>query len=87
MIKSSLKCTWRKHLFSTKHNGGKGLAVHFNLTEIHLNPNTCADPEGERTGGPEPPEKSQEYRVSQQYLSESRENHKAFKSAFIVGRS
>ena len=40
---------------------------------------SCADPEG-GTGGPDPPEKSQKYRVSKQYWSGSpgkSQNYKA----------
>ena len=35
-------------------------------------------------GGPDPPEKSQNYRVSKQYWSGSPENHKATKPSFIA---
>ena len=43
-----------------------------------------ADPE-RGTGGPDPPEKSQKYRVSEQYWSGSPKNRKATKPAFNGG--
>ena len=46
---------------------------------------SCADPEGGQ--GVRIPEKSQKYRVSEQYWSGSPENHKAAKPAFNVGPS
>ena len=56
------------------------------MYEIGNRCTSCADPEGGGgTGGPDPPEKSQKYRVSYQYRSGSPENHKAAKSAYNGG--
>ena len=47
----------------------------------------CMSGSRRETGGLDPPEKSQKYRVSKQYWSGTPENPKSFKPAFNVGPS